>query len=81
MQTPYQPISCSFYDELEALATLKQNCTIVYKDTEGQEKTIQSKILNLYTREKVEYMTLENECSIRLDQLISIDGKILKNYC
>ena len=81
MQKPYVPISCNFYDELEAIATLKQSCTILYLDTKDKETTVQSRILNLYAKDKIEYMELENDLTIRLDQLISVNGKALKNYC
>ena len=81
MQKPYIPISCNYYDELEAFATLKQSCSILYLDSNGLETSVQSKIINLYTKEKIEYMELENNLTIRLDQLVSVNDKVLKGYC
>lgn len=81
MKKPYTPISCSYYDELEAFATLRQICTVNYSDLEGESTIVKSRILNLYTKNKIEYMQLENGLTIRLDQLISVNGKLLRNYC
>jgi Rho-binding antiterminator len=77
----YQPISCNFYDELEALATLRKNCQILYRDEKEQQAVINGIIKDLYIREKAEYLLLDNGTEIRLDQLISVDGKALKGYC
>lgn len=77
----YQPISCNFYDILEAAATLKKECIIKIINTDNQEEQIVSRITNLFTREKGEFMELENGRIIRLDQLVMVDGEILKNYC
>ena len=71
----YKPISCDFYDELEAAATLKEDCEIVYTDENGQSQAIKSRIVDLYTQEHVEYARLEGGRVIRLDQLVSMNGK------
>jgi len=77
----YQPISCNFYDILEAAATLKKECIIKMINADNQEEQIVSRIKNLFTKEKKEFMELENGRIIRLDQLVMVDGEILKNYC
>ena len=74
------PISCSFYDYLEEAATLKQASSIKYmKDNciVKMEATIQTLII----KDKVEYMVLENGKAIRLDDLISFNGKMLPKSC
>ena len=76
MQTPYTPISCSFHDQLLAHATTGKVVAIVYlKD--GLETHCDSKILDVFTKEKAEFMLLQNEELIRLDQIVSVDGLIL----
>ncbi len=71
----YIPINCDLYDELEILAMHKQKTVIVYMDS-GKEKTLQEVLIkNVYSREKVEYLQLETGTEIRLDQLVTVDGK------
>ncbi|MEM6697006.1 MAG: hypothetical protein AAF806_18860 [Bacteroidota bacterium] len=77
----YQPISCSFYDILEESATLRKKSIIYFYNTDWQEKQIVSRIINLFTKEKEEFMELENGEVIRLDHLISVDGKSLPKAC
>jgi Rho-binding antiterminator len=72
---PYQSVSCSFYDELEALATLRRICTIRYRTETGESVSIESKIIDLYTVNKSEFLKLKDGTEIRLDRLISVDGK------
>jgi Rho-binding antiterminator len=80
MYQDYKPISCDFYDELEALATRKKTCDIVFFNNGGRSE-VRGEIADLYTREKVEYMKTSAGLEIRLDQLIEVDGKIASNYC
>ncbi|WP_020534664.1 hypothetical protein [Lewinella cohaerens] len=75
--TNYIPINCSYYDELEAIATLKKVVTIVYSDEQGEEVSTVTRIINLYTRSKEEFMVLENGMQFRLDRLVSADGKVV----
>ncbi|WP_367390957.1 hypothetical protein [Lewinella sp. LCG006] len=75
--TDYQPINCSYYDELEAMATLKKVIPIVYRNDRGEEVLIATRITNLYTRNKEEFMVLENGLEFRLDRLVSADGKVV----
>ena len=77
----YQPISCNFYDELEALATLRSSCMIIYQDENADRHEAEGVIKDLYIREKAEYLLLNTGFEIRLDQLVSVNGKELKGYC
>lgn len=77
----YIPISCSFYDELEALATLRQIATIKYAEGDAPTKTAEGKIKNFFIREGVEYLLMDTGLEIRLDHLISVNGKVMGNYC
>ena len=76
---PYQPVSCSIYDTLEAYATQGKTCRIVYQDNEVpiQVKAVQVKavIQDFFIQDKAEYLQLDNGQAIRLDRLISIDGR------
>ena len=76
----YKPVNCDFYDELESLATLKKKSDIIFTGESGGKSVIQGRIFDLYTRDHVEYMKLDNGLEIRLDEIIEIDGKRQKNY-
>ena len=71
----YKPVNCDFYDELEALATLKKKSDIIFTADNGGKSVIQGRITDLYTRDHVEYMKLDNGLEIRLDSIIQIAGK------
>jgi Rho-binding antiterminator len=76
----YIPINCSFYDYLEEAATLKEVAVIDYFET-GIATQIESRIKTLFIKDKVEYVMLENGLSIRLDELIKFNGKVLPKSC
>ena len=77
---PYIPINCSFYDYLEEAATLKQKALITYFE-QGETLQVEARIKTLFIKKKVEYMLLENEQNIRLDNLVSFNGKPLPKSC
>lgn len=77
----YTPISCSFYDELEALATLRQQAIIRYSDESGNTLQIDGKIKDFFIRDGAEYLLLDSGLEIRLDYIVSVNGKMMGNYC
>lgn len=81
MDKKYIPISCDFYDELELWALRKTNCKIVYLNDANERQTIEGVIENLFTKEKIEFMLLENGFQLRLDRLVSVNDKPLPNAC
>lgn len=76
----YTPIDCNFYDELEALCTLRKQVKIVYLK-EGETNVVFDIINDLYTREQIEYMVLAGGLILRLDWLIEVDGKLVPGIC
>ncbi len=72
----YKSISGDFYDELEAAATLGQNCEITFQDQDGSEQKIISPIKDLFTESGVEYARLENRI-IPLNSILSLNGKLV----
>ncbi|MCF6360171.1 MAG: Rho-binding antiterminator [Cyclobacteriaceae bacterium] len=76
----YIPISCSFYDYLEEAATLRK-VSIIEFEKEDKTVIIESIIKTFFIKDKVEYMLLGNKQSIRLDNLISFNGKPLPKNC
>ncbi len=69
----YVPIDCNYYDRLEALAVRRKVVDIVY-EVDGSECLTTSRIVDLYSKEQVEYMQLESGDAVRLDDVISVDG-------
>lgn len=76
----YEPISCDFYDELEAFSILKKEVEVFYEDESGLTASVFGIIKDLYSRDKVEYLLLDTGKEIRLDLLIRVDNKIVSEY-
>lgn len=82
MPPAYQPISCGFYDELEARATTRQPCTLTYRtQPDSPPSTYHGIIQDLFIRDKAEYLRLQDGFELRLDALVAADDKELRNYC
>ena len=77
----YKPIDCSFYDVLEANATQKRYVRIQYFTPIREFQTVDAVIKDLYIKmdqgHKAEYMVLNTGQEIRLDHLVSVDGKLV----
>lgn len=76
----YQPIDCNFYDILEANAVLKKIVLIEYRKNDELQK-VENRIVDLFIKDKAEYMRLENGLEIRLDTIHSVDGNVLTGSC
>lgn len=76
----YIPVSCDFHDELEALATLRQVCQIVYRNAADEVIEVQDRIVDVYAANQADFLKLHNGTEIRLDRLISVNGKSM-SYC
>lgn len=81
MKEKYIPINCDFYDEIEILAMRGTKCKIVYQDKENEVLTIEGIINDVYAKNKEEFLIVNKELKIRLDQLISIDDKMVPKAC
>ena len=81
MSQKYQPISCHFYDELELLAIRQKKCSIVYLDETGNQLEKLAIIIDFKIIDAAEFMLLKDGEKIRLDRLVSVDGKVLKGFC
>lgn len=77
----YQPIDCDYYDRLEAWATMRTVCLLVFRDETGTEQTVSGRIEDLYVLNKVEYLRMDNGLLIRLDHLLSVNGTPLPGAC
>jgi Rho-binding antiterminator len=80
-QDPYKPIDCNYYDRLEAWATLRTVCRILYRDKNEQQQEVSAIIKDVYTVLKVEYMRLDNGLVIRLDNLVAVNDIPVPDHC
>lgn len=81
MINSYTPIDCGFHDELLTLATLQKVCDIVYKNEDKNTVSTSNKIQDVFSKGKEEFLQLANGVTIRLDYIISVNGKKLPTAC
>lgn len=77
----YEPISCQWYDQLEALSVKGLELQVTYIDEQNVHHHLVGRITTLYTKQKAEYMVINEQVHIRLDTLISVNGMQPGNYC
>ena len=80
MTKPYVPIACGIYDELESLAVRRTVCQIEFLSTSRIE-SVQSRIVDVYSRNKEEFIKIEDGRDIRLDCLHAINGNAVGGSC
>jgi Rho-binding antiterminator len=76
----YIPVSCDFHDELEVLATLRQECRIVYSNAANELVEVQGLIVDVYAANKADFLKLKDGTEIRLDRIVSVNDKQLSSY-
>ena len=76
---PYQPLDCNFYDVLDATSIKRKTVPIIIIE-DNIQKTIETKIIDLYAKDSIEYMVMEDNKTIRLDQIVSVDGILLEGF-
>ena len=74
----YLPVDCALHDELLARATLKRTVEIGYIDQEGEERVVRDRIVDVFARNRAEYLKLAGGLEIRLDKLTHLDGKVVR---
>jgi len=70
----YRPINCEFHDVLEACATLRRVAHIESVLPDGTRQSRHAAITDIFSKGGVEYLTLGDGETIRLDLLVSVDG-------
>lgn len=71
----YKPVSCSFQDELEAIATLRQDCQITYRTEAGDVAIASGRIVDIYAANHADYMKMDDGLVVRLDRIVSLNDK------
>lgn len=71
----YRPINCEFHDVLESCATLRKTVHIESVLPDGTRQSRHAVIADIFSKGGAEYLTLGDGASIRLDLLVSVDGR------
>lgn len=81
MDKQYKAIACGLYDELELRALRKQKVNIIFINEEKQEETIICSIVDLFSKDKTEYLKTNEGLVIRLDNIIEMDNIFFNKTC
>ena len=81
MKKQYIPINCSYYDRLEAWATLKTEVSVDYLNEREEPENTKGYIKDLITKEGAEYVLLSDDKLIRLDYLLKINDEPIVLVC
>ena len=70
----YNPISCDFFDQLDVAINRKIPSTIVYLE-ENEKFTVKALVKTLSVIDGKEFMILDTKQKIRLDKVLTFNGK------
>lgn len=70
----YKPISCSFYDRIEAAIVRRTKVELKFKAQNEEVVLEKTLITDTIIRDKAEFIKLEDGREIRMDQILSLDG-------
>ena len=71
----YNPISCEFFDQLNVAMQRKIPSTVVYLKNEEEKETIKGVVKTMEVVDGIEFMILDSKEKIRLDTVITFNGK------
>ena len=71
----YNPISCEFFDQLNVAMQRKIPSTVVYLKEEGTKETSKGIVRTMEVIEGIEYLILDSKEKIRLDSVLTFNGK------
>ena len=73
----YTPISCEFFDQLNVAMQRKIPSTIVYLQ-DNEKKTLKGLIETMSVIDGIEYVILNSKEQIRLDTVLTFNGRRYK---
>ena len=76
----YEPVACSFYDELGLRMMRERPCTLVVDEGE-QAETIEAVLADIFTEGDAEYVRLDDDRRIRLDRIRRVDDVPRPDAC
>ena len=71
----YNPISCEFFDQLNVAMQRKIPSTVIYLKNEEEKETIKGVVKTMEVVDGIEFMILDSKEKIRLDTVITFNGK------
>ena len=72
----YQPIDCGVYDHFEAAIVQRRTVELVFRGDAGAMVSIPTRLKDLKTVDKEEFVQLPDGTWLRLDRVHSIDGQV-----
>lgn len=69
----YHPIDCSLHDELQLRAMRRGVHTVEWSNEQGAPRSLRGTLVDVFARDGVEYLKLDDGTEIRLDRLIRVD--------
>lgn len=75
MDQDYLPIDCDEHDVLLALATLRRPMRCTVRRPDGQVAELEGIIEDVYTSAGAEYMRVSEGSVVRLDHILTVDGR------
>ena len=73
----YTPISCEFFDQLNVAMQRKIPSTVVYLEN-GEKKNLKGLIQTMSVIDGIEYLILNKNDQIRLDTVLTFNGRRYK---
>lgn len=70
----YTPISCEFFDQLNVAMQRKIPSTVVYLEN-GEKKPLKGLIQTMSVIDGIEYLILNKNDQIRLDTVLTFNGR------
>lgn len=77
----YIPIDCNFYDRFEAAIVLRKTVRLEYRNDDGEEHTVETRLKDTLTKGGEEFLILPSGETIRMDRIISLDGEVVPRSC
>ncbi|NMT64532.1 hypothetical protein [Marinobacter orientalis] len=71
----YQPVRCEIHSLLREYLTSSRLAEVVYRDDAGQIQTTHDIIRDLFSRAGQEFVLLGRGHMIRLDHVLTLDGR------
>ena len=71
----YNPISCEFFDQLNVAMQRKIPSTIIYFKDENNKETAKGIVKTMEVINGIEFMILNSNMKIRLDTVLTFNGK------
>jgi len=81
MERKYKPIACGLYAELELRALRKQKVNITFINDKNENETIECVIVNLFSKNKIEFLKTSDGKIIRLDDVVELDNMLFNKSC